>query len=248
MLGDPRFMKRVHETYSKLLDEGLEEKLLAIVDVLHERVNQTQKLNFEKWGITNVYGGLEKYHEWTDYDKYPEQLKTFITARLAFLKKTFQELYEKVCASKDAEYNPSKEWWDTGLTTGSYLNQTVVNRTFKANQWNTYCMPFAVTQAQLGEVLGEGVKAVEHVGMDLDAKTMLFAPVEGDLKAGICRRSGMSLLRPERYLQKQILNHTHIWLDLEKIPMRWTLIFKNGKGLLEEKVWMISCLKIKYRI
>ena len=184
MLGDPRFMKRVHETYSKLLDEGLEKKLLAIVDVLHERVNQTQKLNFEKWGITNVYGGLEKYHEWTDYDKYPEQLKTFITARLAFLKKTFQELYEKVCASKDAEYNPSKEWWGTGLTTGSYLNQTVVNRTFKANQWNTYCMPFAVTQAQLGEVLGEGVKAVEHVGMDLDAKTMLFAPVEGDLKAG----------------------------------------------------------------
>lgn len=121
ILSDPRFVKRVYETYNKLIEDGLEQKLLDIVDQLHQRVNQTQQLNFEKWGITTVYGGLEKYHEWTDYAQYPEQLKTFITARLAFLKEKFKEIYDDVCTVKEATYTPTNQWNSTDLTTGSYL-------------------------------------------------------------------------------------------------------------------------------
>ncbi len=185
LLGDPRFMKRIYETYNQLLDDGLEQKLLDVVDKLHQRVDQTQKLNFEKWGITNVYGGgLEKYHEWTDYAKYPEQLKSFITARLAFLKTKFQEIYDVVCKTTSATYLPENNWWGTELTTCSFLDQTVKGRTFTANQWNTYCMPFEASQEQIKDALGDDVQVVSHVGLDLDAQTMLFAPVTGNLKAG----------------------------------------------------------------
>lgn len=184
ILSDPRFVKRVYETYNKLIEDGLEQKLLDIVDQLHQRVNQTQQLNFEKWGITTVYGGLEKYHEWTDYAQYPEQLKTFITARLAFLKEKFKEIYDDVCTVKEATYTPTNQWYSTDLTTGSYLNQKVVGRSFKANQWNTYCMPFSTTMEQMKEVFGNDVQVVAHSGMDIDGTTMLFAPYTSELKAG----------------------------------------------------------------
>lgn len=184
ILSDPRFVKRVYETYNKLVEDGLEQKLLDIVDQLHLRVNQTQQLNFEKWGITTVYGGLEKYHEWTDYAQYPEQLKTFITARLAFLKEKFKEIYYDVCTVKEATYTPKNQWYSTDLTTGSYLNQKVVGRSFKANQWNTYCMPFSTTMEQMKEVFGNDVQVVAHSGMDIDGTTMLFAPYTSELKAG----------------------------------------------------------------
>lgn len=184
ILSDPRFVKRVYETYNKLVEDGLEQKLLDIVDQLHLRVNQTQQLNFEKWGITTVYGGLEKYHEWTDYAQYPEQLKTFITARLAFLKEKFKEIYYDVCTVKEATYTPTNQWYSTDLTTGSYLNQKVAGRSFKANQWNTYCMPFSTTMEQMKEVFGNDVQVIAHSGMDIDGTTMLFAPYTSELKAG----------------------------------------------------------------
>lgn len=184
ILSDPRFVKRVYETYNKLVEDGLEQKLLDIVDQLHLRVNQTQQLNFEKWGITTVYGGLEKYHEWTDYAQYPEQLKTFITARLAFLKEKFKKIYDDVCTVKEATYTPTNQWYSTDLTTGSYLNQKVAGRSFKANQWNTYCMPFSTTMEQMKEVFGNDVQVIAHSGMDIDGTTMLFAPYTSELKAG----------------------------------------------------------------
>lgn len=184
ILSDPRFVKRVYETYNKLVEDGLEQKLLDIVDQLHLRVNQTQQLNFEKWGITTVYGGLEKYHEWTDYAQYPEQLETFIIARLAFLKEKFKKIYDDVCTVKEATYTPTNQWYSTDLTTGSYLNQKVVGRSFKANQWNTYCMPFSTTMEQMKEVFGNDVQVVAHSGMDIDGTTMLFAPYTSELKAG----------------------------------------------------------------
>ena len=184
ILSDPRFVKRVYETSNKLVEDGLEQKLLDIVDQLHLRVNQTQQLNFEKWGITNANGGLQKFHEWTDYAQYPEQLKTFITARLAFLKEKFKKIYDDVCTVKEATYTPTNQWYSTDLTTGSYLNQKVVGRSFKANQWNTYCMPFSTTMEQMKEVFGNDVQVVAHSGMDIDGTTMLFAPYTSELKAG----------------------------------------------------------------
>ena len=184
ILSDPRFVKRVYETYNKLIEDGLEQKLVDIVDQLHQRVNQTQQLNFEKWGITNANGGLQKFHEWTDYAQYPEQLKTFITARLAFLKEKFKKIYDDVCTVKEAIYTPTNQWYSTDLTTGSYLNQKVVGRSFKANQWNTYCMPFSTTMEQMKEVFGNDVQVVAHSGMDIDGTTMLFAPYTSELKAG----------------------------------------------------------------
>lgn len=184
ILSDPRFVKRVYEAYNKLIGDGLEQKLVDIVDQLHQRVNQTQQLNFEKWGITNANGGLQKFHEWTDYAQYPEQLKTFIIARLAFLKEKFKKIYDDVCTVKEATYTPTNQWYSTDLTTGSYLNQKVVGRSFKANQWNTYCMPFSTTMEQMKEVFGNDVQVVAHSGMDIDGTTMLFAPYTSELKAG----------------------------------------------------------------
>ncbi len=120
---------------------------------------------------------FEKFHEWTDYAQYPEQLKTFITARLAFLKEKFKKIYDDVCTVKEATYTPTNQWYSTDLTTGSYLNQKVVGRSFKANQWNTYCMPFSTTMEQMKEVFGNDVQVVAHSGMDIDGTTMLFCSI-----------------------------------------------------------------------
>ena len=80
-------------------------------------------------------------------------------------------------------YKPENAWWYTELGTGQMGKITdvqVENRTFKAGIWNTFCMPFDLSMDQMKTVFGEGVEVVSHDGMDIDAKTMLFAPIEGE--------------------------------------------------------------------
>lgn len=48
-----------------------------------------------------------------------------------------------------------------------YGNQNVlVKRTIKADQWNTICLPFAISAEQLAQVFGEDVKLAELTGSD----------------------------------------------------------------------------------
>jgi len=89
MWDDAWFQKKVSNRYEELLDAGLVDYMLAKVDSLQAILTQSQKLNYQKWGIQT-----KAYHEmvlYSSYDQYVSDLKTFITEHCAYLKQAFAD-------------------------------------------------------------------------------------------------------------------------------------------------------------
>lgn len=179
LFKDPRFMAKAKARLKELLDGGLVDRLCAKVDDLGAIVAQTEELNNTKFPrATKVDSEISNY---ATYAETLEQLKTYLKARF----KTVEDLTVKEEQSATAKidqvtYKPENAWWYTELGTGQMGKITdvrVENRTFKAGIWNTFCMPFDLSMEQMKTVFGEGVEVVSHDGMDIDAKTMLFAPI-----------------------------------------------------------------------
>lgn len=181
LFRDPRFMAKAKARLKKLLDGGLVDRLCAKVDELGAIVAQTEKLSNTKFPRSTQVGG-----EITNYATYAEtleQLKTYLKTRF----KTVEDLTVKAEQSATAKidqvtYKPENAWWYTELGTeqmGKITDVLVNERTFKAGTWNTFCMPFDLSIEQMKTVFGNDVEIVKHVGMDTDAKTMLFAPIGG---------------------------------------------------------------------
>lgn len=182
LFKDPRFMAKAKARLKELLDGGLVDRLCAKVDELGAIVAQTEELNNTKFPrATKVDSEISNY---ATYAETLEQLKTYLKARF----KTVEDLTVKEEQSATAKidqvtYKPENAWWYTELGTGQMGKITdvqVKDRTFKAGIWNTFCMPFDLSMEQMKTVFGEGVEVVSHDGMDIDAKTMLFAPIEGE--------------------------------------------------------------------
>jgi hypothetical protein len=53
-----------------------------------------------------------------------------------------------------------------------------LSRTFKANTWNTLCLPFALTAAQVETVLGAGAKVAALQSFAADKEVLQFATVD----------------------------------------------------------------------
>ena len=182
LFKDPRFMAKAKARLKELLDGGLVDRLCAKVDELGAIVAQTEELSNTKFP-RNVQVGQE-ITNYATYAEALEQLKTYLKTRF----KTVEDLTVKEEQSATAKispvtYKPENTWWYTELGTGQMGKITdvqVKDRTFKAGIWNTFCMPFDLSMEQMKTVFGEGVEVVSHDGMDIDAKTMLFAPIEGE--------------------------------------------------------------------
>lgn len=181
LFKDPRFMAKAKARLKKLLGGGLVDRLCAKVDELGAIVAQTEELSNTKFPRSTKVG--EEITNYATYAEALEQLKTYLKTRF----KTVEDLTVKEEQSATAKiakvtYKPENAWWNTELGTGQMGKITdvqVENRTFKAGIWNTFCMPFDLSMEQMKTVFGEGVEVVSHQGMDIDAKTMLFAPIEG---------------------------------------------------------------------
>ena len=182
LFKDPRFMAKAKARLKELLDGGLVDRLCAKVDELGAIVAQTEELSNTKFPRSTKVG--EEITNYATYAEALEQLKTYLKTRF----KTVEDLTVKEEQSATAKidqvtYKPENAWWYTELGTGQMGKITdvrVENRTFKAGIWNTFCMPFDLSMEQMKTVFGEGVEVVSHDGMDIDAKTMLFAPIEGE--------------------------------------------------------------------
>lgn len=182
LFKDPRFMAKAKARLKELLDGGLVDRLCAKVDELGAIVAQTEELNNTKFP-RNVQVGQE-ITNYATFAEALERLKTYLKTRF----KTVEDLTVKEEQSATAKidkvtYKPENAWWYTELGTGQMGKITdvqVKDRTFKAGIWNTFCMPFDLSMEQMKTVFGEGVEVVSHDGMDIDAKTMLFAPIEGE--------------------------------------------------------------------
>ena len=175
-------MAKAKARLKKLLGGGLVDRLCAKVDELGAIVAQTEELSNTKFPRSTKVG--EEITNYATYAEALEQLKTYLKTRF----KTVEDLTVKEEQSATAKidqvtYKPENAWWNTELGTGQMGKITdvqVENRTFKAGIWNTFCMPFDLSMDQMKTVFGEGVEVVSHDGMDIDAKTMLFAPIEGE--------------------------------------------------------------------
>ena len=182
LFKDPRFMAKAKARLKELLDGGLVDRLCAKVDELGAIVAQTEELSNTKFPRSTKVG--EEITNYATYAETLEQLKTYLKTRF----KTVEDLTVKEEQSATAKidqvtYKPENAWWNTELGTGQMGKITdvqVKDRTFKAGIWNTFCMPFDLSMEQMKTVFGEGVEVVSHDGMDIDAKTMLFAPIEGE--------------------------------------------------------------------
>lgn len=179
LFKDPRFMAKAKARLKELLDGGLVDRLCAKVDELGAIVAQTEELSNTKFPRSTKVG--EEITNYATYAETLEQLKTYLKTRF----KTVEDLTVKEEQSATAKidqvtYKPENAWWNTELGTGQMGKITdvqVKDRTFKAGIWNTFCMPFDLSMEQMKTVFGEGVEVVSHDGMDIDAKTMLFAPI-----------------------------------------------------------------------
>lgn len=179
LFKDPRFMAKAKARLKKLLGGGLVDRLCAKVDELGAIVAQTEELSNTKFPRSTKVG--EEITNYATYAEALEQLKTYLKTRF----KTVEDLTVKEEQSATAKidqvtYKPENAWWNTELGTGQMGKITdvqVKDRTFKAGIWNTFCMPFDLSMEQMKTVFGEGVEVVSHDGMDIDAKTMLFAPI-----------------------------------------------------------------------
>ncbi len=85
---DAWFRSAVNARWKELVDSGIEEYLLGKVEDYAALIDASQKLNFKKWDILSrkVYNELvvfPTYREGVDY------LKSFISARVAFLTESF---------------------------------------------------------------------------------------------------------------------------------------------------------------
>ena len=69
----------------------------------------------------------------------------------------------------------------TSLPTSPLADQTVILNRYVYSGWNTFCVPFALTQAQLEEAYGSGVvaKYLSDVTTGTEGVTLHFAPENG---------------------------------------------------------------------
>lgn len=81
------FSKLINRRFQQLIDNGIEQFLYQKIDSLTQLINQSQKLNYNKWSINS-----RMYHEiyvHSTYDEYITDLKSFIHDHLIYLETAF---------------------------------------------------------------------------------------------------------------------------------------------------------------
>ena len=207
LLKDPIFTKKLKAKLDQLLNDGLYDKMCTKIDELAALVAQTEELSNTKFPRKDKVG-----EETNNYETYAETitpLKVYLKTRFETVQSLLNELCEAANKKIDkVTYEPNNAWDNTGFAGYDFGNGNmnrltdaqVDNRTYKANEWNSFCLPFDVSMEQMKTVFGNDVEVVNHVGMNTDAKTMLFAPVsETMLYAGepyLVKFSGSDVANP----------------------------------------------------
>lgn len=91
MWQDPWFTQLVNRRYQELMDNGLVSHLESAMDSLAALLDESQQLNYKKWGINT-----QMYHEvvlYNSYDDYLEQMRQYIHNHTTFLSTAFQNKY-----------------------------------------------------------------------------------------------------------------------------------------------------------
>ena len=89
MWEDPWFQRLVNRRYNELYQAGVKEFLLAKVDSLEALLNESQTLNFRKYGIRTAEYNERIFHN--TYHEYVEDLRSFISTHCEYLKTAFKK-------------------------------------------------------------------------------------------------------------------------------------------------------------
>ena len=114
----------------------------------------------------------------TDQDNYKTNVSTINATALTY---------------NEAATNTFKEITNTNLT---------INRPMASDKWNTFCVPFALTKAQITATFGEGTQVREYEGANGNVLTFKEA---ADIKAGT-----PYLIKPANTAEKYIFNGVDI--------------------------------------
>lgn len=89
MWEDPWFARLVNRRFQQAVEDGLEDYMYRQIDSLVLLLDESQQLNYQKWGIST-----RMYHEivlYSSYEQYIRQLKSFIKAHIAYLQTAFPD-------------------------------------------------------------------------------------------------------------------------------------------------------------
>lgn len=87
MWADSWFARLIHRRYTELIQTGMVEHMCATIDSISSLLQESQELNYQKWGINK-----KMYHEivlYSSYDQYLVDLRNFIMSHTAYLTRAF---------------------------------------------------------------------------------------------------------------------------------------------------------------
>ncbi len=90
MWEDPWFQRLITRRYAELVADGLQQKLLDKIDSLAVVLDETQKVNYDKYGYKTEVLRQRLFHD--NYAAYVKDLKDFINTRIPFLTEAFGKL------------------------------------------------------------------------------------------------------------------------------------------------------------
>ena len=96
------------------------------------------------------------------------------------------------------------KYWAT-----SSLDKVLLKRTLHANAWNTICLPFEMSEAEIAEVFGEGTKLerLSSVNVTDDGGcTLSFTAKDSYINHGVCY-----LIKPTKDVEFPMLSRRRIW-------------------------------------
>ena len=89
MWEDPWFQQLINRRYNEIYNAGLKDYLLAKVDSLETLLNESQALNFKKYGIRTAEYNERLFHN--TYGEYVNDLRSFINTHCDYLKTAFKK-------------------------------------------------------------------------------------------------------------------------------------------------------------
>ena len=217
MWEDPWFARMVNREFKALVDGGLEDALNAKIDSLTDLINESQQLNYQRWGIsTRTFRELVLY---STYGQYVKDLRTFIGRHLEYLSSAFAALQPDT-PEPQPEPEPSafvvdNEYFYTirNAGTSTYADVDATSQLVCANgrnpqsysqQWRLYSLANGaflirnmLTWTALCDVSPEGATAQTEVGTQLalteadstDIRQQWDLVAQGDGRYNIVSRS-----------------------------------------------------------
>lgn len=121
MWKDPWFSRLINRRFRQVVNNGLEDYLIATVDSLAQLIDASQQLNYQRWGIRQ--GTLRELVLYSTYGEYVNDLRKYIHDHIRFLGEAFAKL-----APDDPEPEPEPEPKKPGFVADTMSYYAISNK------------------------------------------------------------------------------------------------------------------------